>query len=394
MPPTNAVQHVWSRPPGLLAGVVLLGLCGCDPPPEVVWLPDSSGFVYTDKGGTRLVQYDLAKRARRVVAEDRKTVCPRPAVSPDGKHFAVARLVRVSVAGSRDAALTVEVAIYDRDGREVRRSGAYEFTERRETPAAESATRAEPAGVVWAGHPDRLLTPWAMYDRLADRWVKLPGMPAVFEVRGCAPTEKGFLVASECKAEKDAVVVSFVDWDGWASEFKEPFKLKDLPGRGRAVKGEWDGRVWRYTLAAGGYQFDTRSLKHGSTPGVDKTWDALGGPAYFHQFAGSDLHLCAFSRTAAPDDGRVICSLELRTPTKQRRKVVYEEGEYTSIRPFPSPDGKRVAVWCTHPGDNGAIVTKADGSVGFVPRVPPVPPKNVIVVFDDAGEVVATVRPE
>lgn len=380
-----------------LVAAVLFCATGCYER-EVAWLPDSSGFVYADKKGTRLMHYDVAKKARRVVSDQGKRL--GHAVSPDGKHFAVALCEVASKAGSRKETLKFVIAILDREGREQSRSKALEVEQDRvpDEPAEKSATEDIGALISWEGHPDRLLTPYGIYDRKAERWIKLPATPAVFHVPGCPPTAKGFLATYAPRPNKpgaaqgaDELKVCFVDWDGWASDFKEP--MKNLT-TGDLVAGCWDDRTWRLVTTGGVYSFDTAGLKQEFTKTPEKTWDALGRPGRYHRFADTDLVLAAFERKLKPDDYETARRLELHAPGKQRRKVVYAEGEYMGFHLYPSPNGKLVAVRCFHPGDEGNFVFDADGSPKFVPRVPPLAPKNVIVVFDDTGEVVATVKPE
>lgn len=88
-------------------------LTGCLP--RVVWLPDSSGLVYTaGPGGNLLHVHDLA-HGKPLVKElpGRVNV---PAVSPDGRHLAVALLTGDSPNNK------VRILVFDRDGRETHRS--------------------------------------------------------------------------------------------------------------------------------------------------------------------------------------------------------------------------------------------------------------------------------
>ncbi|MHB1033322.1 MAG: TolB family protein [Pirellulales bacterium] len=93
--------------------VLLLGcLPGCVPE-DLVWFPDSSGFVYS-QSDSAVVRFDLASRTRRVVvAEDwlRNAGQGRPAISPDGKQMALVRSTT-----SRDVQL-VEILTYDLAGK-------------------------------------------------------------------------------------------------------------------------------------------------------------------------------------------------------------------------------------------------------------------------------------
>lgn len=393
MPIANPPRLPLARAPYALVAAILSCACGCYEQREIAWLHDSSGFVYADKQGTRLVQYDVGKKARRVISQQTKRV--GHAVSPDGAHVATAQREIIVTAGSRKQTSKIVVAVVDREGREQVRSKALEVEDDLENRAVKSETSDAEIPVCWDGHPDRLLTPFGMYDRKADRWIKLPATPAVFVVPGCPPTAKGFLAGYTQDANKpgatdrkDEWKVCFVDWDGWASDFKEPVKSNTLS---EAVAGEWNDRTWRLVTTGGVHSFDTVGLKHEFTKGPDKAWEALGKPGRYHRFAGGDLALAVFDRKVKPDGSEVTYRLELHSPGKQRRKVVHAEGKYAGFELYPSPNGRLVAVRCFHPGE--AEVFDRD-KMAFVPRVPPLPSKNVIAVFDDAGDVVATVTPE
>src|SRR2546423_114378 len=65
----------------------LLLLAGCVP---VLWLPDSSGFLYVSKKGAAVL-YDVASGKKKVVLEKLPGDTMWPALSPDGKKFAVAK---------------------------------------------------------------------------------------------------------------------------------------------------------------------------------------------------------------------------------------------------------------------------------------------------------------
>src|SRR5262245_22649580 len=126
----------------------LLALAGCRP---VGWLPDSSGFVYTDdKPCSRLVHYDVTTGKRTVLVAQMPAHTPWPAVSPDGKHIAVARLV--TDRGPRQPN-RVQVILYDLKGKEVRRSAEFPWG-----PAREKGEKERPnTGVFWAGGVGRLI---------------------------------------------------------------------------------------------------------------------------------------------------------------------------------------------------------------------------------------------
>src|SRR5262249_8329243 len=97
--------------------LLLAASVGCLP---CGWLPDSIGFIYTDdRDFCRLVHYDLASGERRVLVARMPAHTPWPAVSPDGRHIAVARLTRHPDQQKPD---TMQVILYDLKGKEARRS--------------------------------------------------------------------------------------------------------------------------------------------------------------------------------------------------------------------------------------------------------------------------------
>ena len=96
----------------------LAGATGCNFD-GVVWLPDSSGFVYTTPG--QLVRYDVSTGKSRVLTtEDMSTILP--AVSPDGKRIAIARLPSTREKWSNSSRGILQVIVYDLEGKELQRS--------------------------------------------------------------------------------------------------------------------------------------------------------------------------------------------------------------------------------------------------------------------------------
>src|SRR5262245_50691619 len=123
---------------------VLLLLSGCVP--AVAWKPDSSGFVYTDKKGSRLLEYDLKAKKSRILVADTGTKTIWPAMSPDGKRIAMARNEERKGLQPR-----VQVIFYTSEGKEVARSSWYEYADKPGT-----RDNVVPAYLLW-GTQDRLL---------------------------------------------------------------------------------------------------------------------------------------------------------------------------------------------------------------------------------------------
>ena len=80
---------------------------------DVAWLPDSSGFVYTtSENNEQLSLFDLSTRKEQVLVKKTESSTLWPAVSPDGKQVATARVVR-----EKDVPEKMQIIIYDLKGR-------------------------------------------------------------------------------------------------------------------------------------------------------------------------------------------------------------------------------------------------------------------------------------
>src|SRR5262245_9770245 len=135
--------RIFARRLAVLIPVVglLLGSAGCIPC-GMVWLPDSSGFVYpAGKDLKRLQFYDAAKREHRVLINDTGAQSVYPALSRDGKRIALACIRREP--GKADVA---EIVVYDLAGKEQHRSPPITW---RAAPAGDNNERLVPTMVFW-----------------------------------------------------------------------------------------------------------------------------------------------------------------------------------------------------------------------------------------------------
>jgi hypothetical protein len=181
-----------------LLAAVLLGCCaGCLP--NATWLPDSSGFAYTGgKNKDTLYLYDLAKKASHVLVE--KGAGPAwPAVSPDGKRVAVA------LRGKEGQTITLEVIVFDRDGKELQRTKLDWTTSADETIEVS-------AQAFWVPGQDKLLLysdgVTGFFDLKDKTALKMTDtIPATYRNTPILPDGKGFL------AQKSDLPV-LIDWDG------------------------------------------------------------------------------------------------------------------------------------------------------------------------------------
>jgi hypothetical protein len=183
----------------------------------VVWLPDSSGFIYTTDT-RQLVRYDVATGRRQVLVADMGTMTVLPALSPDGKRIAVARL-----SGKSPGPDTLELTFYDLDGKELQRSPRTVW--RRQGLYVEEA--AAYTALLWGpkGKEDKVAvfeasgaaSDWGLYDLKTKRLVVF-----THQLFSYGPDAGGFVVANA--RNWDPKSIAFVDWDGK----KHPITMKEL----------------------------------------------------------------------------------------------------------------------------------------------------------------------
>ena len=224
----------------LLQATALLSLptlAGCF---GVAWLPDSSGFIYTDGNELQqLVHYDIASGQRRVLVAKLPAATAWPALSADGKQIAVARLVRDK---NQPAKQIMQLILYDREGEEIHRSPEIVWT----TTGKESNEELVLTNVYWAPSTGRLLVNdfegdcgnTGIYDPVTKKMVAtMEGIPAPFGGTPIRSDGKGFILA--CKRGNSPATLSFVDLDGKAQPIDMKPEAVDNDDKSNAVTFPW-----------------------------------------------------------------------------------------------------------------------------------------------------------
>jgi hypothetical protein len=326
--------------------------------PGIAWLPDSSGFVYTAGQSTsQLRHFDVAKGADRLLVEDTQTATLLPAVSPDSKRVAVARIVR-----DKGVPDSLQLIFYDLTGKETGRSKVLRSVRRQNVDKEELVA----CYLYWDQRGDRILvsdiiSQTSIYDAKNDRFkVVEDAFACAFGGMPFRPDGKGFLVA---KSGKDrALRFVFVEWDGAERPIAMAAKLLDddedyvkremlcLPW---LCDSSWNANVARVRRGAVGFQLDTANLK-GMPYAVPPAEASIDGAivAQNHQFPGSGLNLRLLETpkmaSRDPDNRQRIVAIDARTG---KTTVVMDKLAFCAL--FPSPDKKRVVAHCSIKDVNG-----------------------------------------
>jgi hypothetical protein len=320
----------WIR---IAAIITALSACGCFP--GVAWWPDSSGFIYTEKRGSRLLSFDLKTKKSRVLTSDAGTTV-MPALRPDGERIAVARCE-----DRNNSPYRLQVRILDREGKEVKRSRWYERTR---PPDNGFKIRLEWVHLYWATNDRILLLADRLYlydvreDRFRDLGDHKPAywgtMPPV------RPDRKGFLAIRDEWEFRDA---SFVDWDGKAAALAGKIAMGDEP-RHVGLLG-WDRDVAILTHRGVLYEADTeaKTLRPSKRKPMERL-DSEGWPLAYHRFPGGAVALCVFAREKGTGkEKRTEFTAEVHDLGTRKRTALTKPDDAIPML-FPSPDAKMVAL--------------------------------------------------
>src|SRR5262249_37309966 len=327
--------------PLLAAGCIPLGM---------VWLPDSSGFIYpAGQNAHQIMFYDAAKREHRVLIEDTGATTLFPGLSPDGKRIAVARIYL-----GEDNSEMAQVVIYDKDGKELHRSPETKWRQ------AQAQKKEENVGTIvfWDRAGKRVLfsAPFqgndvqtGLYDPGTKQFRSIAGVLLPFGGTPVRPDGKGFLVAGG--GEK---AIAFVDWEGHKQNLKlDPEAAADNDRAGIlsfpwCFASQWDGDRAQVSYKHWRIRLDTKK----GAASLDKRPDAEARVDDFflqHQytFAGG---VKVRALVHEDKEGKLDKSrLEIITPGADKPRVLVEQGK--GLFGFsPSPNKKLLAIWCVDDG--------------------------------------------
>ena len=353
-----------SRPLASCAALLALPLVvGCVP--TVAWTPDGESLVYTENGFRRLVRYDLKTRTRTVLVEDTGAATVRPAVSPDGKHIALANV--------RDGEAAVDLVIYDLAGKRARVVGSGALP-KADAPPEDNGRGPFGTGalVAWSADGHVIVnTPlgertWIFDARRGEYRVAVAALPWLLSGSPIGPEGGGFLTMKD--GDK-----AFVTWDG---------KRHRVDGHDLEISwrsdGEtwpqltWDGHTARFHLPRTAALVSTKRRKVEIDRAEGRAVLEEKGLAAFHAFPGSPTRLCVYLLPERPRDDYVRFRVEFQDVKAETRRVLV--AECFTRNPFsPSPDGRRVAV----------RVTRLDGKLPLGGK------GEEMLVVDEKGEVLA-----
>jgi hypothetical protein len=352
----------------LLPFVLALSASGCVP--GVGWLPDSSGFIYTAGArGQKLVHYDLAQGRRQVLVEDTGAETNWPAVRPDGRQIAVAKLILKK--GEKKSNL--QVILYSRAGKLLKRSKVFDWLEgERAAKSDREFDRTAWPQLFWGPAGDRIIVHTGgytgIYDVKTDRLIHAGmGMLLSFGGTPIRPDGKGFLIIKNWRRwmqfndRKNATApdpeFTFVDWQGKEQPLKPPALLQDRA----ALKKEkdenklaallcpvlYDSR-WEGDVAQVSWKEDRLRYLTGKGEAVlDRIKPATTADGQIvlrrYQFPESETRLRIVATKAKNNAARPgLLRVEVRKAGQKEYQVVLDQTKSCVL--LPAPNRKLVAV--------------------------------------------------
>jgi hypothetical protein len=327
---------------GLLVAVACAAL-GCVPE-EVVWLLDSTGFVYTTGEDVSSIHlYKLETRSWQTIVVDSKALSGTPAVSPDGTRVAVVRALN----GAKEQ--VCQVLVYDLAGRQMHESKRIGFPAQSALPSADLVMTAS----YWSPDEEHILFSTGS---VVGSYNLATSEASVYEncslpplkISLIRPDGKGFVAFQKTGHNKETM--GFMTWDWKWKAFESPEAVKQQVGdSGTPVEHYWRGQELILVSTGGQANCDTSTGK----------WSREGNTTYQRL---EDLFKSVVTGAVAISDGKTqayVLSRELPTETegKKRASLVtwadrdgggpFEVAELTAggeVSFSPSPDRKHLVV--------------------------------------------------
>lgn len=347
----------------MLAAICFIAVAGCWDH-GITWLPDSSGFVYADfHARTQLRNFDLATRKVRVLVEDTKAPTYWPAVSPDGKQIAVARVLYAY----DEKARSMQISRYDLNGKELSRSPAlsWHINHSIGTRFGDGTKWVGTTSLFWSPQGDKIVVTdsvegipagTAIYDIAKESLVPLKGHVLVIGTSPIRPDGKLFFLWNYDR-------IAQVSMDG-KEERLPPGRLLDVEQRhvlrgGYGDNARWEGAVAVVTGATAELRIDTEKrsvvLKDGS-PRKDSEGRLISAECVFPK-GGAIVR-------ALLDQGW-DAGLEVRKPGDKQPHEVSKRGHYLFV---PSPDRNWLALRGMSQGSKILVIDRHGEVVAELPQ--------------------------
>jgi len=368
---------------GLAAGVLLiLGTSGCTLRQNVMWLPDSSGFVYPESGGHRISRYDLATKKAIPVIGETGIYCTNPALNREGTRFTMAKYEVITLAATREVVTCEQIVIFNLQGEEVQRLPVHEKRHKIDELNSKKKENQKKIKVVdktetidmtidWSGPADRLLAGSTLYNLQTGTWKELKAIPLPTcwdrsgkeEIPG--PIEHGFLGSTSKPEGSELNVLVFVDWEGVISEFQGNVPPNNPTQE--LLSFTWEGRTAKFRCTDGVHEYDTQRMIYKFVPETEPkstTENNRTKSSMTYEFPSTSMILkySAVDEENSASDEQLV-SIDPKTIVET---MLVSPGTLEEMRFFPAPDGRKIVV--------RGVVRKDDK-------------QETIVVIDENGKV-------
>lgn len=391
--PFTHERNTMSNSPTFLSRSLFLFLCvgmistvGCVP--GVTWLPDSSGLVYTNNKGELRILSATTGKTRRLAIKCNGTIWP--AVSPDGKRFASVDLQRVHTRGVGFEAkfqTRIQINVHSPTGEQVHQSPVLDWG-----PERAKGFYSEQVGkgmqLFWS-RADRILlscenTAGLYHLKTKKLQTFSNSMLSVISQTPVRPDGKGFLLLPGVEDKK--MRLQFVDWKGQSktirgvtenlrNDNKEDEALLSMLAVPPVFHSRWKGSTAVISWSGKELQINTDKGMSSWHKYLPKRTDEDKIIQYVHQLPGTKVSVRLVEVTPRKDLPNAVATkhsyrIEVVLAESDKPKILAQEAQW--VRPFPSPDGKYLALRYTAADKQGEterllLVNSAGKEVTNVP---------------------------